>query len=249
MHKKNPELPCPECGKKYYTTSTLEKHIESHASEQLLKGPEDAMKCSQCPRHFKSTANLNKHTLKAHQGGTIDGLVCDYCDKHFQKKIGLTKHILQHLKVTKNLNVKRISKSLISRKKIIEKSLRSKDPQGERMIKEEIDSEENTGIETVNFLFDDVNEVKVESNPLMLPDELEIKEEEIDDLSYEDTSIKKEYFDTFQQHLEPQVVLDEIEMKSEIDVKLEISPPAVELKSQAKIDKVLLVLQMFKFKI
>lgn len=210
MHKKNPELPCPLCGKKYYTTSTLEKHIESHSTDSIPKGPEDAMKCSQCPRHFKSTANLNKHTLKAHQGATIDGLVCDYCDKHFQKKIGLTKHIVQHLKITRNFIANRVVKSFIPRKKVeIHEAL------DETFIKEE-----------VTYLFDEVSEIKVESNPLMLPDELEIKEEE----NVEDTTIKEEYFDGVQQHLEPQVVLDEGEMKqepiSEMDVKIEFSLPS-----------------------
>jgi len=101
-------LVCHYCGKIAKHKYVLELHIRRHLAD---------IECPKCPRKFRSTKELNTHSI-VHSN--VRNFICEICSKGFKCKYSLTTHkkthlakdetkLLEcpqcHIKLKKNLNV------------------------------------------------------------------------------------------------------------------------------------------------
>ncbi|XP_063698011.1 zinc finger protein 433 [Culicoides brevitarsis] len=78
---------CPECGKKYSTSSNLARHRQTHRSLQDKK----ARRCPQCDKVYVSMPAFAMH-VRTHS----QGCQCKYCGKTFSRPWLLQGHIRTH---------------------------------------------------------------------------------------------------------------------------------------------------------
>ncbi|CAH1270504.1 SCRT1 [Branchiostoma lanceolatum] len=78
---------CPECGKRYSTSSNLARHRQTHRDQQDKK----ARKCPHCDKVYVSMPALSMH-IRTHK----QGCKCPYCGKCFSRPWLLQGHIRTH---------------------------------------------------------------------------------------------------------------------------------------------------------
>ncbi|XP_067120995.1 zinc finger protein SNAI2-like [Centruroides vittatus] len=78
---------CPECGKRYSTSSNLARHRQTHRSVTDKK----ARKCPHCDKVYVSTPAYSMH-VRTHS----QGCQCPYCGKAFSRPWLLQGHIRTH---------------------------------------------------------------------------------------------------------------------------------------------------------
>ncbi|KAI8512057.1 Zinc-finger of C2H2 type [Branchiostoma belcheri] len=78
---------CPECGKRYSTSSNLARHRQTHRDQQDKK----ARKCPHCDKVYVSMPALSMHILTHNQS-----CKCPYCGKCFSRPWLLQGHIRTH---------------------------------------------------------------------------------------------------------------------------------------------------------
>lgn len=80
---------CEECGKGFVKKSQLQSHFRSHSGGHL--------KCSKCPRSFKTAKKLNEHKKGCPQADTHTAFKCEHCNGVFRSKHSLTIHERTHI--------------------------------------------------------------------------------------------------------------------------------------------------------
>lgn len=78
---------CPECGKKYSTSSNLARHRQTHRS----LGDKKARHCPHCDKVYVSIPAFSMHVRTHNQG-----CKCNYCGKCFSRPWLLQGHIRTH---------------------------------------------------------------------------------------------------------------------------------------------------------
>ncbi|CAH1791062.1 unnamed protein product [Owenia fusiformis] len=84
--KSKGSLECPECGKRFSRTNTLDKHILSHSTKKPHV-------CVDCGKEFQRSDHLSKH-MAVHS--TIKPFPCDFCEKAFARKDHMQRHMRLH---------------------------------------------------------------------------------------------------------------------------------------------------------
>ena len=83
---------CPVCGKKFYYSSQLKRHVVSHGESKDIG-------CDQCQKKFKSLLNLKRHQ-QVHQPDSVKRYKCSYsadCTRAFSNSESLHSHMNSHL--------------------------------------------------------------------------------------------------------------------------------------------------------
>ena len=83
----NEEYPCPDCGKRYSTSSNLARHRQTHRSISDKK----ARQCPHCDKVYVSMPAYSMHVRTHNQG-----CECPYCGKKFSRPWLLQGHIRTH---------------------------------------------------------------------------------------------------------------------------------------------------------
>lgn len=78
---------CPDCGKKYSTSSNLARHRQTHRS----LGDKKARRCPHCDKVYVSIPAFSMHVRTHNQG-----CKCHYCGKCFSRPWLLSGHIRTH---------------------------------------------------------------------------------------------------------------------------------------------------------
>jgi scratch-like protein len=81
------EHECPDCGKKYSTSSNLARHRQTHRS----LGDKKARRCPHCDKVYVSIPAFSMHVRTHNQG-----CKCHYCGKCFSRPWLLQGHIRTH---------------------------------------------------------------------------------------------------------------------------------------------------------
>lgn len=91
-HSNDKPNKCAECGKGFVKKSQLQCHLRTHSGGHL--------KCSNCPRSFKTAPKLNEHKKDCLQPGKA--FQCEHCDRVFRSKHSLQIHGKKHKEIVKN---------------------------------------------------------------------------------------------------------------------------------------------------
>lgn len=83
----NEDHECPDCGKKYSTSSNLARHRQTHRS----LGDKKARRCPHCDKVYVSMPAFSMHVRTHNQG-----CKCHYCGKCFSRPWLLQGHIRTH---------------------------------------------------------------------------------------------------------------------------------------------------------
>ncbi|CAD6999519.1 unnamed protein product [Ceratitis capitata] len=107
MEQKHSLFTCPQCSKKFKTTTHLNLHLRSHAAKyqknKSLNKTEQATKeskysCSDCSMDFQRRGNYYLHMKKTH--GVVKNdephLSCPQCGRTFKTNFKLNRHIKTH---------------------------------------------------------------------------------------------------------------------------------------------------------
>lgn len=93
IHKEGQPLPCPQCGKLFFGSDRLRKHIQGmHDSERAPK------QCHICQKEYQRGAMLDKHLKDVHQV-EVDALkvppkfICSECGKGYRFQGSLEQHV------------------------------------------------------------------------------------------------------------------------------------------------------------
>jgi len=78
---------CPDCGKRYSTSSNLARHRQTHRS----LGDKKARRCPHCDKVYVSMPAFSMHVRTHNQG-----CKCPYCGKCFSRPWLLQGHIRTH---------------------------------------------------------------------------------------------------------------------------------------------------------
>ncbi|KAF7286020.1 hypothetical protein GWI33_008323 [Rhynchophorus ferrugineus] len=84
-HLQNKIFLCDNCGRHFYTQSSLKKHEVSHITERNFP-------CPHCLKKFRIKAELSKHIKVVHMTGTSKS-TCSFCLKTFKNESSLKNHI------------------------------------------------------------------------------------------------------------------------------------------------------------
>ncbi|XP_017843892.1 transcriptional repressor scratch 1 isoform X3 [Drosophila busckii] len=82
---------CPECGKKYSTSSNLARHRQTHSSPTRSIMDKKARHCPYCEKVYVSMPAFSMHVRTHNQG-----CECQYCGKCFSRPWLLQGHIRTH---------------------------------------------------------------------------------------------------------------------------------------------------------
>lgn len=85
--EENEDHECPDCGKKYSTSSNLARHRQTHRS----LGDKKARRCPHCDKVYVSMPAFSMHVRTHNQG-----CKCHYCGKCFSRPWLLQGHIRTH---------------------------------------------------------------------------------------------------------------------------------------------------------
>ncbi|XP_062617966.1 zinc finger protein 22-like [Saccostrea cucullata] len=83
IHSDTRPYPCQYCGKRFHQKSDMKKHTFIHTGEKPHK-------CNVCGKAFSQSSNLITHSRK-HTG--FKPFRCDRCGRNFQRKVDLRRHL------------------------------------------------------------------------------------------------------------------------------------------------------------
>ncbi|XP_048778487.1 zinc finger protein sens-like [Ostrea edulis] len=83
IHSDTRPYPCQYCGKRFHQKSDMKKHTFIHTGEKPHK-------CNVCGKAFSQSSNLITHSRK-HTG--FKPFKCDKCSRNFQRKVDLRRHL------------------------------------------------------------------------------------------------------------------------------------------------------------
>jgi len=87
VRKSQVSLPCGECGQKYESVTSLEKHVERvHNAKSTVPCPEN------CGKMLTSKRSIKKHLL-SHRPHSEWPVGCPLCKRRFQARSDLSKHL------------------------------------------------------------------------------------------------------------------------------------------------------------